>query len=207
MKISYVIGTHNEGDEIDSLLSTLLSVINTDEDEILIVDDFSTDPKTVELLSSCGQMTSIRVLQHALNKDFSTHKNFMNDNASGDFIFNIDADEYPSDYLVTNIKGIIQQNPTIDLFWVPRVNVVEDITEDDIKRWGWNVNEKGYVNWPDLQGRIYRKSPDIRWKNKVHEVLSGFKQYATLPLEESFALFHVKSIAKQRSQNEFYSTI
>ena len=40
-----------------------------------------------------------------------------------------------------------------------------------IKCAGWNVNDKGWVNWPDYQWRIWKNKPKIKWKNKVHEVL------------------------------------
>jgi len=63
------------------------------------------------------------------------------------------------------------------------------------------------INFPDLQTRITRNDPKIKWVGKVHEVLSGFDKYATLPLEEEYCLYHVKDIKKQESQNQFYSTI
>ena len=64
----------------------------------------------------------------------------------------------------------------------------------------------GWVNWPDFQTRIYKNSPDIKWKNKVHEVLEGYKTHAILPLEIEFSLNHHKDIERQEKQNAYYNT-
>ena len=208
MKLTYTIGTHNEGDVIESLLNILLPSLDINTgDEIVIVDDYSTEPITVGILNEYEKIPSVHVYKHALNKDFATHKNFMTANSTGDYIFNIDADEFPSDYLLFNIKDILKSNSSIDMFILPRVNIVENITDEDIKRYGWNINEKGYINWPDSQGRIYKNLPNILWKNKVHEILTGTKVISAFPNDEVYALYHYKTIQKQRLQNEFYSTI
>ena len=126
---------------------------------------------------------------------------------SGDYIFNIDADEIPNKYLINNIKIILESNPTIDLYWVPRVNTVKDITEEHIKKWNWRVNEKGWINFPDWQGRIWKNRPNIRWEKEVHEVLEGYREYSFLPDEEKYCFYHHKTIDRQEKQNEFYSDI
>ena len=125
----------------------------------------------------------------------------------GDYIFNLDADEIPHKQLIQNIKPILESNPTIDLYWVPRVNTVDGITQEHINKWGWQVNEKGWVNFPDYQGRIWRNRPNILWKNKVHEVLSGYKEHTYLPAEEQYSFYHPKTINRQEKQNLFYDTI
>jgi hypothetical protein len=61
--------------------------------------------------------------------------------------------------------------------------------------------------FPDYQTRLFRNTPEIRWQNKVHERIVGHKQMAPLPDEEEWAIYHVKDIARQRAQNEFYSTL
>ena len=55
--------------------------------------------------------------------------------------------------------------------------------------------------------RLYKNSPDIEWKGKVHEKIEGYKEYGTLPSEEEFALYHPKTISKQEKQNQLYETI
>jgi glycosyltransferase involved in cell wall biosynthesis len=207
MKITYAIGTHNEGEVISSLLNLLIPAAYNEGDEVLIVDDNSTDEQTREIINNFAMVNkTVRLMFHDLNKDFAAHKNFMTDNATGDYIFNIDADEFPSDFLLSNAKGLIANNLAVELFWVPRINIVNGMTEDDINKYGWRLNNRGWINFPDYQGRIYKRCSEIRWKNKVHEVLDGYKQFAMLPEEEAFCLYHDKSIEKQRKQNEFYAS-
>jgi hypothetical protein len=90
---------------------------------------------------------------------------------------------------------------------VPRVNTVEGLTSQHIKRWGWNVNKKGWVNWPDAQQRIYKNNGTIRWTGKVHERLEGYKTVTTLPINEKWALQHPKDIKRQEKQNNYYDTL
>ena len=63
------------------------------------------------------------------------------------------------------------------------------------------------INAPDYQSRIYRNTPEIRWKNKVHEVLDGYKTLSYLPQDEEWCLYHHKNIERQERQNEFYNRI
>ena len=178
-----------------------------DEDEIVILDDYSDNPTTVEILDSMCSVYEIKFEQRALLKDYGAQKNYLTRMCSGDYIINIDADELPNKWLMKNIKSILASNPTIDLYWVPRVNTVEGLTQNHIQQWGWNVNEKGWVNFPDYQGRIWRNRPNIMWKNKVHEVLSGYKEHTYLPAEEQFSFYHPKTIDRQVKQNLFYESI
>jgi len=55
--------------------------------------------------------------------------------------------------------------------------------------------------------RIYKNTPKIKWINKVHEVLDGFKTHGMLPLDEEWALYHPKTIEKQEKQNNYYNTL
>ena len=206
MKISYSILTHNEDESLQKLLEFLVKH-KAEEDEIVILDDYSDNPKTIEILDVMTSMYEMTFEQRHLLKDYGGQKNYLKNMCTGDYIFNIDADELPNKFLRKNIKEILEANPTIDLYWVPRVNTVDGLTQEHINKWGWTVNEKGWVNFPDYQGRIWRNRPNIMWKNKVHEVLTGYKEHTYLPAEEEFCFYHPKDIKRQEKQNEFYSTI
>ena len=206
MKISYSILTHNETDSLLNLIHFIMEH-KDDEDEIVILDDYSDNEKTKEILDFCVLTYDIKYEQRELLKDYANQKNYLTHMCSGDYIFNIDADELPNKWLMKNIKEILEANPTIDLYWIPRVNTVNGLTQEHINKWRWNVNDKGWVNFPDYQGRIWKNRPNIRWKNPVHEVLIGYKEHTYLPQEEDFCFYHPKSIEKQEKQNEFYSTI
>ena len=206
MKISYSLLTHNETDSLLKLIEFLVEYKDV-QDEIVILDDYSDNEKTKEILDTMCSIHDIKFEQRSLNKDYGAQKNYLKNMCTGDYIFNLDADELPHKSLITNIKIILESNPTIDLYWVPRVNTVEGLTENHVRSWGWQVNDKGWVNWPDYQGRIWRNRPNIMWKNKVHEVLTGYKEHTYLPMEEQFCFYHPKDIDRQEKQNEFYETI
>ena len=206
MKISYSVLTHNEDESLQKLLEFLVKH-KDEEDEIVILDDYSDNPKTIEILDVMTSMHEMTFEQRHLLKDYAGQKNHLKNMCSGDYIFNLDADELPHKSLITNIKPILEANPTIDLYWVPRVNTVNGITQEHIDKWRWKVNEKGWVNWPDYQGRIWRNRPNIMWKNKVHEVLTGYKEHTFLPTEEEYCFYHPKTIDRQEKQNDFYDTI
>jgi glycosyltransferase involved in cell wall biosynthesis len=205
--ISFGITTKNEGAYIQDLLDQLVPYCETSGDEIVVVDDFSTDPYTITLLEEYRQSGSIKFHQHALNKDFAAHKNFLSEQCTGDYIFQVDADETFHPNLLTYLHDIVDNNTEIDLFLIPRVNIVHGLTDDDIKRWGWHVNEQGWVMPPDYQTRLFRNHPDIRWNGAVHERIVGYKTIAPLPPEEEWSLYHIKDVERQRAQNNFYSTI
>ncbi len=208
MKISYGITVHNEADELNKLLEILIHKTDV-EDEIVICDDFS-DEDTQFVIKSWAQQYGhdkvIKVYKRHLEGDFASQKNSIIDNSVGDYIFHIDADEYPHEVLLRDIKQVLEMNE-VDLVWVPRVNTVEGITQEHMNQWGWKTTEQGWVNYPDFQSRVFRNSPDIRWRKKVHEQIEGCKTYSHLPPHEELSLYHHKTITKQEEQNKMYQKI
>ena len=209
MKISYAITVCDEFLEIQRLLSLLINNKRS-QDEIVVLVDLSKNKPTSELLRYLHELSSedyIKLIEDNFKGHFADWKNLLTRHCSGDYIFQIDADEIPNKFLIDNLPEVLESNPEVDMLRVPRVNTVEGLTEEHIKKWGWNVNEKGWVNWADWQMRIYRRHPDIKWVNKVHEVLEGYKIHGMLPLEEEWALYHPKDIKRQEKQNEYYNKI
>ena len=206
MKISYGVTVHNEADELNKLLEILIH--KTDEkDEIVICDDYSDDDTQFVLQSwsqQYGHAKLIKIYQRKLDGDFSAQKNSVIENCDGDYIFHIDADEYPHENLLFNLKLILEVND-VDLIWIPRVNTVEGITDEHCAKWGWRVTERGWVNYPDYQARVFRNREDIRWVRPLHEYIDGCKTYAHLPPHEELSLYHPKTIEKQEQQNMFYN--
>ena len=209
INITYAVTVCNELEEITKLINFLHPRIKSD-DEILIQydEDSATDAvKQYLLIISQLHNTNIRVISYPLNNDFASFKNNLKDNSNGIFIFQIDADEIPSDYLVENLSDFIEYNKDVDLFFVPRINTVEGLTPKHIKKWGWNVNDKGWVNFPDYQTRIYRRTSEIQWVGKVHERIIGYNTLSVLPSEENYCLHHPKQIERQEKQNAYYDTL
>lgn len=206
ISISYSILTHNEDKSLKRLLDLLLEC-KDDNDEIVILDDYSDNEKTLEILDTYTSIYEMKYEQRHLLKDFAGQKNYLSRMCKCSYIINIDADELPSRYFMKNIKSVLEVNPTIDLFWIPRANTVKGITDKHVEKWGWNVNEKGLVNWPDIQGRLYKNRPNIRWEGMVHERVVGYREHTFLPHEGKWAIIHKKDIDKQEKQNEFYGGI
>ena len=209
MKISYAITVCDEFLEIQRLLTLLLND-KRQQDEIVVLVDLSKNKPTSELLGYLHKLSyndKITLVEDIFNNHFADWKNRLTRACKGDYIFNIDADEFPNENLIEALPYILEINQEVDMFRVARVNTVEGLTQEHIQKWGWNVNEKGWVNYPDYQMRIYRNTPDIKWVNKVHEVLEGYKTHGMLPLEEEYALYHPKTIEKQEKQNNYYNTL
>ena len=205
MKISYSILTHNETNTLEKLLKFLIKW-KQPEDEIVILDDYSDDEKTKQLLDFYVSAHDIVFEQRNLLGDFASQKNHLKNMCSGDYSFNLDADEMISLWLIKNIHGIVEENE-IDLVYLPRINTVEGLSQDHIDKWGWNVTEKGWVNYPDYQSRVFRNDEKIKWERKVHEQITGCTTYSHLPPHEELSLYHHKTIEKQEQQNELYSTL
>jgi glycosyltransferase involved in cell wall biosynthesis len=187
----------------------LLSILVTnkrDEDEIVVqCDQGNTTPEVYQVLDQF--YGRVNVIEFPLKGNFSAFKNNLKKHCTGEWIFQIDADEYITTEFLQNLHLILQDNPTIDVFLLPRINTVEGLTQEHINKWRWNVNEKGWVNFPDLQPRILQNSPKINWGNKVHEVLMGHNTWATLPLEDDYCLYHPKQIERQERQNNLYDLL
>ena len=206
MKISYAITVCNELEELTSLLNFLQLNIHTEDEVVIQYDSDGVTDEVKEYLNIMEKMHQYTVVGFPLNKDFASFKNNLSKHCKGDYIFQIDADEKPHEYLVDVLHQVLESNP-IDLMLVPLINTVEGLTDGHIKKWGWKVNENGWVNFPDFQARIYKNSKDISLRNKVHETLVGFKDFSNFPLEEQWCLYHPKEIDRQEKQNEFYETL
>ena len=208
MKISYAIPVCNELVELTKLLNFLENKIDK-EDEVIILFDTNNGTKGVEdyLRAKSVNPTFFQWYPYHFDGHFANMKNHLKSLCTGDWIFQIDADELPHESLITNLKALLELNPTTELFLVPRVNTVSGLTQEHVNKWRWGVNEKGWVNWPDYQTRIIQNSPKIQWKSKVHEVITGFSTKALLPMEEEWCLYHPKDIKRQEAQNNFYDTL
>ena len=211
MKISYAIPVCNEYVELEKLLSFLVKYIDENDEIIVQCDKGNTTPEVYKVLDSfkapVGLKDPLKVIEFSLNGHFSNFKNNLKEHCTGDWIFQIDADELPHESLITNLREVLKLNPTTEMFMVPRVNTVEGLTQTHIYQWRWNINEKGWVNWPDYQTRIIQNSPKIKWQNKVHEQIVGVSAKGALPMEEEWCLYHPKDIKRQEAQNNFYNTI
>jgi|TARA_B100001564_G_scaffold224598_1_gene189326 glycosyltransferase involved in cell wall biosynthesis len=204
VKISYAITVCYEYDELKKLVSFLKNKIR-ENDEIVVTFDRQGGTSEVRDYLSKNENT-LKWFQFDFNKDFAELKNFSKSKCSGDYIFHLDADEIPNEILLKQLPQILEIND-VDLLWIPRVNIVNGLTNEHIKKWGWQVSEKGWVNFPDYQSRVFKNEESILWSGKVHEMIQGAKTYSHLPPHEELSLYHEKEIERQEKQNNLYGEI
>ena len=200
--ISYCVTAWNEHEELDRLLTQLLKN-KREEDEVIVQVDITVTEEVKNVVAKH------KLLLHVfpLNNDFATFKNHIKSLATKDYYFLIDADEYLTDTLMLNLGEVLELNPDIEILAVPRINTVEGLTQAHIDKWGWRVDENGWINYPDYQTRICKNIPEIYWSGKVHERLVGDASMYVMPLPEDFELIHPKDIKRQEKQNAFYDKI
>jgi hypothetical protein len=209
MKIGYFVTACNELEELTRLLLMLKTNVSDNDCIGILLDE---NNYTSEVQELCEKFVlpdnSIRLAYAPLNNDFATFKNVgYNLFEDCDWIFQIDADELPPSNLMDNLHEILEMNPNIDLIYLPRINTVEGLTQEHINKWRWQVNDQGWVNWPDYQGRIYKRDKKIKWVGKVHEQITGIQNLSKIPPNEHLALHHPKTIERQETQNKYYETI
>lgn len=206
MKITYAITVCNEFIEIQRLIAFLLKHKRTQDDIVVLYDEANGDLEIENFLRS-----------HSVNGEFAWHKakfkghfadwkNQLSSLCTGDYIFQIDADEMIDEYICRLLPQVLEHNQ-VDVIRVPRINTVDGLTHNHVQQWGWTVNDQGWINFPDYQWRIYRNATHIKWENKVHEVLTGYETISHLPTDKEWCLLHSKTINRQIKQNEYYEKI
>lgn len=207
--ISYAITACNEHVELEKLLDQINSIITPDDEIVVQLDTTATkEVKKVAEKYNVGGLYEYHRIHHSLNNDFAAFKNNLKDHCTREYIFFIDADELLGQGLISDLKLILEDNPTIECYSVPRINRVEGLTNEHIQKWRWHVSEAGWVNYPDYQTRICKNAVHIGWTGKVHERLVGWKTGTHLPAEyPDYSLIHDKTIERQEKQNNFYENM
>ena len=208
MKLSYAITVCNEFDEIIKLLTQLLNYKSDNSEIVVLLDTPKASEELIEYLELQANADKITLIESEFDSDFAQWKNFLNSQCKGEWIFQLDADELLSPNLIVNLEDILDANIDKEMIAVPRINIVNGLTDEHVQKWGWNVNERGWVNFPDFQTRLYKNNSEkIGWNGRVHERIVGFESYTSLPTDELYCIKHIKEIAKQEKQNNYYDTL
>ena len=136
--VSYAITACNEHEELKRLLDQLIDH-KREVDEIVVQVDYDNVTDEVKMVLDAYHKDIATIVSYPLKKDFSTFKNNIKSYCKNDYIFFVDADEYFSDNLIDLLPSVLENNPEVDLFSVPRVNTVEGLTEEHIRQWRWMV--------------------------------------------------------------------
>lgn len=121
--------------------------------EIVVVDSGSID-RTVEIASTFGA----RVIREEW-RGFGKQKNFAIQHCSGEWVLSIDADEAVSDALALEIKQLLEDEPQVEAYFLPRRNLF-------LGRW---IRHGGY--YPDPKLRLIRKGKAWFEERAVHETI------------------------------------
>jgi hypothetical protein len=201
--ISYAITVCNEVDEFKNLISHLKKHISIDDEIVVLCDQNN----TIDEIENYSLSQNIKFYKDSFSGNFADWKNKLNSYCSGSHIFQIDADEIPNEFLLSNLVEILSSNPQTELIWISRENYVEGITAEHLYKWNWKLDEKNRINFPDYQGRIYQNKPSISWYGKVHETIKCSGETGVIPAVTQLSILHKKNIQKQEKQNNLYEQL
>ena len=196
MKITYSIQVCNESRELYSLLNFLIKVMDKHDNIHVVVDSLHKTDKVDKVIEHFKDKISV------FERPFDTfYKNccYHGEVATGDYTFLIDADEMPQEKLIADLKNIITETEA-EIFFIPRINIQPGITQSYIDHYKFNINEAGWINWPDYQGRLYKNCEYITWTDELHTKLTGSEKVHGIVAKPELALWHIKSIEKQESR-------
>lgn len=173
MKLSQCMIVKNEEENIRQALSWARNAAF----EQIVVDTGSTD-RTAEIAKEMGA----KVYRFKWCDDFSAAKNYAIDQASGDWIAFLDADEYLSEEDVEKLMKTLEQ-----------IEKMKGIERPHFIRCSWvQLEEDGKPFSVSVQDRIFRNIPEIRYHGKIHEQirLSGGEDMVCWDEQKRLSIFH-----------------
>jgi glycosyltransferase involved in cell wall biosynthesis len=204
MKISYQILCKNEGKSLEKLINSLLENIDPDDEINICRDSTGKNPETKLIINKYSKVKNINIFERKITHTIHNQKNWLTTKANGDYLFYLDADELLNPTLIQNLKVILKNNPNIDVYFLPRTNIVTGLKEEYRKSRGWKIDKEGRINWPDIQDRIFKNNGEIKYNEIPHGRLTNYKEYTILPLESVYAIHHEKTMEKQENDNEWH---
>ena len=148
MTLSVVVITYNEETNIGRLLQSVQLA-----DEHIVLDCGSTD-HTVEIARAFGASTFTEKW-----RGYSAQKNSAIEKATGDWVLSLDADEAVEPELMEEIRHVLNHNPAVNGYYMPRKNYF-------LGRW---IRHGGF--YPDRKLRLFRRGRGSFGKRPVHEVV------------------------------------
>lgn len=194
--ICYAVTASDESVELQTLLNQLFKH-KRNEDEILLLLDASATTKDVRRVVEIEKSKIDTMIEFPLNRDFASFKNHIIDHTRKDYIFQIDADELISPFLINSLPYFLAANREVEMFRVARINLLID---DEMSLIDWedlpSVSEREYIHFPDYQYRVLKNNTNVRWIRSLHEILTGFRSYSYLPKDKEYCLLHCKRASK-----------
>lgn len=158
ISISYAITVYNEIEEIQNLIPFLIDN-KQENDEIVVLWDNKGPKELLAHLRYYEQKFGIKVYEDTFNNHFADWKNKLTSYCKGNYIYQIDADELPNEVAFDNLHWIFKANSEVDVFLVPRINIVKNLGLSWKNKWGWQcyaikdqIQEKIF-NWDNERDR------------------------------------------------------
>lgn len=181
MNISYAVTVCDEFVEMRKLMNTLSKSIQLGDEIIILIDVSKPDSLPIKewLVSyNSTSLYNIKILETEFKGDFSAHKNLLSSYCSCEYIFQLDADELPPVELMSKLPSIVSAYPTVDLFYVPRINIVEGITLDYVNEQRWNVSKlESFVDGKHIENITDGTMSLLRHYNLIISETDGFVEY------------------------------
>ena len=169
MKISACVIVKNEANNIAQWLENMQAIA----DDIVVVDTGSED-NTVEIVRSYG----VEPYYFKWCSDFAAAKNYALEQAKGDWILFLDADEYFTPASIQKFREVLgkyHRNKKIGAIMCRLIN----IDRDDMDRLLDDM----------LQVRIFRRTRSIRYVGAVHEQIHTDSKY-TMQFCKDLEIYH-----------------
>ena len=167
MKLSACYIVKNEENNLLRSIHSLQAAV----DELIVVDTGSTD-QTKIIAADCGA----RVYDFPWQDDFSAPRNFALEQAEGDWIIFLDADEWfiHPEQVRAAVASIAAAHPDCDGILIPRGDVTDE---------GRLFNE-------DNSLRIFPKRTELRYQGKIHENIHKAGQMKLYYADERLYIRH-----------------
>ena len=163
--ISYLITVCDEHFELKRLLDQLSYIIKKEDEIVIVYDKNRVTDKVMGVINS----STAKPYEFDFKGDFSEYKNFANSKCEKEWILQLDADEFLSEYLAYNINYFLKEAHDIEFLAIPRINIVKRITEDHVNSWGWNLGKD----------ENYFDSETMNINSKEYALLKNYKYIAS----------------------------
>ena len=132
--ISYIMPAYNCASTVEESLESIVNGNYRDIDEIIIVDDASTDTTSVLLQEFAGRYPNVRVLSHPFNKGGAAARNTAVERACNSLIFCLDSDNVLAPGSVEKLRRLLVESDA-DVASFQELRFFKSVTLEITHKW------------------------------------------------------------------------